>query len=118
VLTRQMQHTSIADKGDSVNMDGRINRSYRDHSNVNDDVQNLTLSNGLPMGISKLVSRLLQSDSRGNEVVFPVKLHETLENAEKAGLSNIVSWQPHGRCFLVHDQNAFVEEVLKKRYGS
>ena len=27
-------------------------------------------------------------------------------------VESIVSWQPHGRCFLVHDQAAFVKRIL------
>jgi hypothetical protein len=43
---------------------------------------------------------------------FPVKLHYMLNELEKDGMDNIVSWQPHGRCFLVHKQQQFVEQVL------
>lgn len=40
---------------------------------------------------------------------FPFKLHEMLEAVAEEGLEHIVSWQPHGRCFLVHDPKAFVD---------
>ena len=43
---------------------------------------------------------------------FPVKLHFMLNELEADGLSHIVSWQPHGRCFLVHKQEAFVKQIL------
>jgi HSF-type DNA-binding len=43
---------------------------------------------------------------------FPVKLHYILSELERDGLSHIVSWQPHGRCFVVRDQKEFVERVL------
>ena len=43
---------------------------------------------------------------------FPVKLHFMLNELEADGLSHIVSWQPHGRCFLVHKQDAFVKQIL------
>lgn len=53
--------------------------------------------------------------SRTMKPGFPVKLHEMLEEAEKVPrLSRIVSWQPHGRSFMVHDQGMFVEEVAKR----
>jgi len=35
-----------------------------------------------------------------------------LSELEKDGLSDVVSWQPHGRCFHVHKQKRFVKEVL------
>jgi hypothetical protein len=43
---------------------------------------------------------------------FPVMLHYMLNELEKDGMDNIVSWQPHGRCFLVHKQQQFLEHVL------
>ncbi len=50
--------------------------------------------------------------SSGGEQNFPVKLHYMLNELEKDGMDDIVSWQPHGRCFLVHKQQQFVEQVL------
>jgi hypothetical protein len=43
---------------------------------------------------------------------FPVKLHYMLTELEFDGMDNVISWQPHGRCFLVHKQQQFVEKVL------
>lgn len=42
-----------------------------------------------------------------NNPSFPAKLHEMLQKVEADGYSNVVSWQPHGRCFVVHDPTAF-----------
>jgi hypothetical protein len=50
--------------------------------------------------------------NHGGEQNFPVKLHYMLNELEKDGMDDIVSWQPHGRCFLVHKQQQFVEQVL------
>jgi hypothetical protein len=52
------------------------------------------------------------SMNRRGEQNFPVKLHYMLNELEKDGMDDIVSWQPHGRCFLVHKQQQFVEQVL------
>jgi hypothetical protein len=54
---------------------------------------------------------LLRSMNRG-EQNFPVKLHYMLSELEIDGMDDIVSWQPHGRCFLVHKQQEFVNKVL------
>jgi hypothetical protein len=43
---------------------------------------------------------------------FPVKLHYMLSELESDGLDDIVSWQPHGRCFVVHKQKEFVDKIL------
>lgn len=45
---------------------------------------------------------------------FPIKLHQMLEGVEKEGLEDVVSWQPHGRCFVVHKPNQFKD--LLPRY--
>jgi HSF-type DNA-binding len=43
---------------------------------------------------------------------FPVKLHYVLHEFEDDGLSHIVSWAPHGRSFIVHKHELFVETIL------
>jgi hypothetical protein len=43
---------------------------------------------------------------------FPEILHYVLSDMEKDGLQNVAAWQPHGRCFIVHDQKLFVEKIL------
>jgi HSF-type DNA-binding len=45
---------------------------------------------------------------------FPVKLYEILERVDKEGFGHVVSWQPHGRCFVVHNTELFKE--LLPRY--
>jgi hypothetical protein len=50
----------------------------------------------------------------GVEQAFPIRLHYCIGEMEHDGLSHIVSWQPHGRCFVVHDHKAFVKSVLGK----
>jgi len=47
---------------------------------------------------------------------FPVKLHEMLERVEKDGFGHIVSWQPHGRCFMVHNIKKFVKYVMPRYF--
>jgi hypothetical protein len=44
--------------------------------------------------------------------IFPVRLHYMLSEMEKDGLEHIVSWQPHGRCFVIHDPDALQERCL------
>jgi hypothetical protein len=45
---------------------------------------------------------------------FAEKLHYVLRDMEKDGLQHIASWQPHGRCFIVHDREYFTEKILTK----
>jgi hypothetical protein len=43
---------------------------------------------------------------------FPLVLYNMLDSVDGEGLSSIVSWQPHGRAFSVHDSQAFVRKVM------
>ena len=61
----------------------------------------------------------------GVTVPFPTKLHNMLDHIDEheSELSSIVSWQPHGRCFLVKDIKQFTKDVLprffeQKKYPS
>jgi hypothetical protein len=40
---------------------------------------------------------------------FPEKLHLMLSTVDR---DDIVSWQPHGRCFAVHKPKEFVSEIM------
>lgn len=50
----------------------------------------------------------------GVYVAFPERLHDMLTTVAEEGLADIVSWQKHGRCFLVHDKNYFVEKIIPR----
>ena len=47
------------------------------------------------------------------DTTFPEKLHVALESAEQDGNDDVLSWQPHGRAFRVHDTDQLTERVLK-----
>lgn len=47
---------------------------------------------------------------------FPEKLHRMLIEMEGKGLSDVVSFFPHGRAFVVHDMNRFVSEVMPQYF--
>ena len=40
-----------------------------------------------------------------------------LEDAEKEGHTDIVSWQPHGRAFKVHKEAEFVEKIMPRYFS-
>jgi hypothetical protein len=39
---------------------------------------------------------------RGRDIPFPIKLHDMLDLVDGDGLAHIISWQPHGRCVVIH----------------
>ena len=45
---------------------------------------------------------------------FPEKLHQLLEAMDEEGTEHTVSWQPHGRCFVIHDKTEFVDVVMPR----
>ena len=45
---------------------------------------------------------------------FPSRLYQMLKAAEEEGYEEIVSWQSHGRCFILHEPKQFVEDVMPK----
>mmetsp|Transcript_21612 Transcript_21612/g.45464 ORF Transcript_21612/g.45464 Transcript_21612/m.45464 type:complete len:280 (-) Transcript_21612:156-995(-) len=84
---------------------------YHDHSKQ-------TLRDHL---FSKLVGNdVPQRDKKPNggiAVPFPTKLHLILSQAEESGFDDIISWQPHGRCFLVHDHEKFVDTIMPSYFN-
>jgi len=40
-----------------------------------------------------------------------------LETVEKENLTSIISWQPHGRAFRIHNREKFIETVLPRFFG-
>jgi HSF-type DNA-binding len=43
---------------------------------------------------------------------FPMVLHSLLEQAVGQEYDSIISWQSHGRAFIVHDQEHFVSDIM------
>jgi HSF-type DNA-binding len=85
---------------------------YRDFANVQDMATNESAS-GLPASVQE--SNIRSGKSRKNCNVaanFPAKLHYMLKEIERDGLDHIVSWLPHGRCFMVHKQKEFERDIL------
>jgi hypothetical protein len=60
----------------------------------------------------KDMKELTKSSMIHVEQNFPVQLHYMLSELEIDGMNDVVSWQPHGRCFLVHKPKQFVEQIL------
>lgn len=86
-----------------------IQHNYHDHANDDGRIYMQT----------PLVSK------GGVTVPFPMKLHNMLEHIaqNESELEHIVSWQPHGRCFLVRSIKDFQDDVLprffqQKKYAS
>lgn len=47
---------------------------------------------------------------------FPMKLHMVLEQVEAVGLSHIIGWQSHGRCFVIHKPKEFATHIMPRYF--
>lgn len=45
---------------------------------------------------------------------FTARLHRLLTCGDSEKISHIISWQPHGRAFLVHDKQQFEQQVMPR----
>jgi hypothetical protein len=52
------------------------------------------------------------SNSRNMLKKFPYKLHHLLDQAERVGFEDIVSWIPSGKGFRIHRHSAFEERIM------
>lgn len=50
------------------------------------------------------------------EKKFPFALHRLLDEAEKDGDLDIVSWRPSGTAFQVHKRDQFMKKILPKYF--
>jgi len=60
---------------------------------------------------------VISSRTSRTAIPFPTKLHLVLSIADSEGFDHVISWQPHGRCFLIHDHQEFVDKVLPIYFG-
>jgi hypothetical protein len=58
----------------------------------------------------------LQYDSNGQP--FPLKLYRMLEEAEKNGQEDVLSFLPHGRAFAIHKPGKFKEDIMPRYFGT
>jgi hypothetical protein len=91
-----------------------INHDYHDHS-YERDPDETSSEEDLHNEASRASSgkRRKRKGPRGGVTVpFPEKLHKMLFNIEEDGHGHVISWQPHGRCFLVHKPKEFVKDIM------
>lgn len=48
---------------------------------------------------------------------FPWKLHDMLDDMDRQGTHSVVTWQPHGRAFMVHKPKDFVDKIMKHYFN-
>lgn len=61
--------------------------------------------------------RIARTDSSASQASFPLKLQRILDKTNEEGRTDIISWLPHGKAFLVHDVDRFVTEVMSLHFN-
>jgi len=56
------------------------------------------------MGKDQKVGAPINRPDNVRGIQFPFKLHKILEEAERNGFDNAISWLPSGKAFKVHDR--------------
>lgn len=57
-----------------------------------------------------------RSQAMANHMSFPLKLQSMLDTLELQANNDIISWLPHGRGFIVHQPDDFVNELMSKYF--
>jgi len=65
---------------------------------------------------SQLEMDIAAKASGGVNNPFPSILHRLLSESDLMGFSHLVSWQSHGRSFLIHKPREFVREVVPRYF--
>lgn len=55
---------------------------------------------------------------RGTSEFFPDKLYHMLQDVERLGMTDVVSFLPHGRAFRVHKPERFVNAIMPKYFSN
>ncbi|KAL7545388.1 hypothetical protein ACHAWF_012043 [Thalassiosira exigua] len=58
----------------------------------------------------------MSTPSRGRNHHFPFKLYAMLEDVATSTESSIVSWNPNGRSFTIHDAEQLMEQVVPRYF--
>lgn len=89
-----------------------VQHDYHDYSMMTPQVVEQFLEENERVKGMHECSNSVKKKRGGITETFPVKLHQILDQIEGTELSSILSWQPHGRAFIVHNQYRFVEVRL------
>lgn len=57
-----------------------------------------------------------ESSSGLSDDAFPMRLHRMLDEVDKEGYAHIISWQPHGRAFIIRDTCLFSQIIMPKYF--
>ncbi len=124
---KRMTYSSIITKPTTIEMASALRVQEEDASEIPSGRQHCVQHNyhDHASDVEAMYQQKPAVSKGGVSVPFPMKLHDMLEHiqSDEPELASIVSWQPHGRCFLVHKPKDFADHVLprffqQKKYAS
>jgi len=65
---------------------------------------------------ASLVPDPVVETKKGRAEPFPTKIHRMLSELEQQGKTDIASFLPHGRAFIIHKPKKFTEEIMPKYF--
>ena len=90
---RKPQQPGLTAKGDERHF---VKHEYHDHSQIKNDCNT----------DYKTTAKIPKCNS------FPMKLHTMLDQIERDGLSEVISWLSHGRAFIIKKPKSFVKYIM------
>lgn len=116
ILVSDASKPMVAKHGDDAELDGFISMLNAEHDGGDDEsdghAEDRACENDDETTHNEVVSSVDDKDLDASELSFPFKLHLMLENAKRDNYEHIVSWVNNGTAFKVHDNKAFVEQVM------
>lgn len=112
--SRSFQDYVCDDDNDSTADDTDADEDFR--PNLTSSKKRSTTSKRKTKKSSSPTTSAAPRQTNGVTEPFPIKLHKMLEGNGANGMEHIASWQPHGRCFVVHNQQDFVDLVMPQYF--
>ncbi len=95
-----------------------VEHNYHDHSRdlllLPSEEEPDSMVEGEHNGEDEITKRRRGGHRGGVAVPFPEKLHYMLSQMDKNETADIVNWQSHGRCFVVHKPKEFVDDIMPR----
>lgn len=109
-LSRRNPSGFIKQRGIRKNNDDNDSATYNEKEKTKNQGYNKSEN-------SKDNHRISITNITSQKVAFPQVLHMMLETAKSGGYDDVVSWQQHGRAFLVKDKERFVTTVMPRYFN-
>jgi hypothetical protein len=114
----QLSSTALTSDGKAaqrfVRPNSTVQHNYSDRASIHTPIFTSESTNSSLIGTRARLGSTSQFNQKSS-VRFPDKLHAVLEQTENDGLADIISWQPHGRCFVLRQPDKLAQ-LLERHF--